>query len=86
MNKYLIALISSVLFISSMIFIFSYENNEVELESFINNNKIEYGSIENIISERKALDSTIWKLIRGFIDANIARTKNLLILNIGANF
>ena len=61
MNKYLIVLISSILFISSIIFIFSNEDNEVELESFINDNKIEYGSIENIISERKALDSTIWK-------------------------
>ena len=61
MNKYLVALTSSILFISLIIFLFSYRNDEIELESFINENKIEYGSIENIISERKALDSTIWK-------------------------
>ena len=61
MNKYLIVIITLILSISSIIFIFSYGDNEIELESFINDKKIEYGSIENIISERKALDSTIWK-------------------------
>ena len=61
MNKNLIALISLVLILCSIIFIFLNDNNEIDLDSFINKNKIEYGSIENIISERKELDSTIWK-------------------------
>ena len=51
MNKYLIVIITLLLFISSIIFVFSYSDNEIELESFIKDNKIEYGSIENIISE-----------------------------------
>ena len=61
MIKNLIALISFALILGSIIFIFLNDNNEIDLESFINKNKIEYGSIENIISERRELDSTIWK-------------------------
>ena len=41
---------------------YNYNANEIELDDFLNENKINYGSVDNIISERKGLDSTIWKL------------------------
>ena len=44
-----------------MLFNYDYHSNEIELDDFLDRNEIDYGSVDNIISEREGLDSTIWK-------------------------
>ena len=44
-----------------MLFNYDYHSNEIELDDFLDRNEINYGSVDNIISEREGLDSTIWK-------------------------
>ena len=44
-----------------MLFNYDYNSNKVDLDDYLDKNEINYGSVDNIISERKGLDSTIWK-------------------------
>ena len=44
-----------------MLFNYDYHSNEIELDDFLDRNEINYGSVDNIKSEREELDSTIWK-------------------------
>ena len=44
-----------------MLFNYDFHSNEIELDDFLDRNEIDYGSVDNIISEREGLDSTIWK-------------------------
>ena len=61
-NKINIAIVSiPLILIILMLFNYDYHSNEIELDDFLDRNEINYGSVDNIISERKGLDSTIWK-------------------------
>ena len=61
-NKINIIIVSiPLILIILMLFNYDYHSNEIELDDFLDRNEINYGSVDNIISERKGLDSTIWK-------------------------
>ena len=61
-NKINIIIVSiPLILIILMLFNYDYHPNEIELDDFLDKNEINYGSVDNIISERKELDSTIWK-------------------------
>ena len=61
-NKINLIIVSiPLILILLMLINYNYNANEIELDDFLNENKINYGSVDNIISERKGLDSTIWK-------------------------
>ena len=61
-NKYIFNAIS---FISAIYLIplisCSNSENEIKINEFIAESEIDYGSVDNIITERKELDSTLWK-------------------------
>ena len=61
-NKINIIIVSiPLILIILMLFNYDYHSNEIELDDFLDRNEIDYGSVDNIISEREGLDSTIWK-------------------------
>ena len=56
-NKINIIIVSiPLILIILMLFNYDYHSNEIELDDFLDRNEIDYGSVDNIISERK--DST----------------------------
>ena len=61
-NKINIIIVSiPLILVILMLFNYDYHSNEIELDDFLDRNEIDYGSVDNIISEREGLDSTIWK-------------------------
>ena len=37
------------------------QNTDKAIESYLNDEEIDYGTVENIIAERESLDNTVWK-------------------------
>ncbi len=61
-NKYIFNTISfmSAIYLIPLISC-SNSEKEININEFIAESEIDYGSVDNIITERKELDSTLWK-------------------------
>jgi len=60
-NKYLIIPLTFIFIVGFLILKQINNEGNLELDSLILGNQIDYGTVENIVAERKELDSTIWK-------------------------
>ena len=60
-NKYLIIPLTFIFIVGFLILKQINNEGNLELDSLILENQIDYGTVENIVAERKGLDSTLWK-------------------------